>query len=131
MLEGQVPDGPRTYCDLWIEKFAVTCDIICRIVVIPTMLANDVSFFYNVSSGDREAAANLKAHRMLANNMIAELYQSLGHDDEARWGNKDEIPLIKKMALLGKRKRADKDGLTAGGDGVFGRGGHPRGAVQD
>ena len=131
MFEGQVPGGPRTYCDLWIEKFAVTCDIICRLVVMPTMLVNDVSFSYGFSSGNRETAANLKSHRILANDMIAGLYQSLGHDNEARWGNKDERPLIRKTARLGKRKREDKDGLTAGGDGVFGRGGPPRGAVQD
>lgn len=130
MLEAHVPGGPRTYLDLWIEKFAVTCDIICRFVVMPTMLANDVKFFYDFSSGDREAAAKLKSHRGLANKIIAGLYHSLGHDNEARWGNKNDIPLIKKTALLGKRKRKH-DELAGGNDGVFGRGGHPPGAVQD
>lgn len=130
MLEAQVPGGPRTFLNLWIEKFAVTCDIIFRYVVMPTMLAHDVSFFYDCSSGDREAAAKLKSYRGLANNIIAGLYQSLGHDNEARWGNKGDIPVIMKIELLGKRKRTH-DELAEDDEGIFGRGGHPPGVIQD
>jgi hypothetical protein len=104
MFENQTPGGPRTYCELWTEKFAVTCDIICRLVVMPTILQHSAAI-YAPSANDREAAQKMGDFRPLANDMITGLYMTLGHNDERRWGNKAEIPLVKKTALLGKRKR--------------------------
>jgi hypothetical protein len=127
MFEEQTPDAPRTYVDLWTEKFAVTCDIICRLIVMPNILDHSAS----ITGDDIGKSKNLKSLRLVANSKIKGLYRTLNHNNETRWGNKTEIPLVKKTALLGKRKRVDKDGRTAGGDGVFGPGGQPGGAVQD
>lgn len=109
MFEEQKPGGARTYCQLWTEKFAVTCDIICRLVVMPQIIGNSGSV-YALTVNDREAAQKMGDFRPLANDQITDLYLTLRHDDERRWGNKADIPLVKKMALLGKRTWADASG---------------------
>jgi hypothetical protein len=130
MFEDRIPGGPNTYCELWTEKFAATCDIICRLVVMPTILKHGADI-YVPTVNDREAAQKMDNFRRSANEQITGLYLALRHNDERRWGNKADIPLLKKTATLGKRTWADAGGSGAVVNGVFRPGGHSGGALQD
>jgi hypothetical protein len=99
---------------MWRRRFAATCDILLNWVVIPQELTNYTAIF-NPDVRIREAASRFTTRddRLKANSKIRGLFYALGHNNVSQWGTKEDVPVLKKTSLLGKRKRTEKRKRTS------------------